>query len=469
MKKLCEIIDCEYDILVSGIETDSRKIKPGYLFVAVKGYFTNHEKYIDDAIIRGCVAVVSEEEFKLSVPCIKVSNINDELFDILRNYYDDIQKEFTFLGITGTDGKTTTATIISQILDCAYIGTNGVSYKNYHENTDNTTPDICELFKYLKKLNELGCGKIVMEVSSEALLHKRVDKINFDIAGITNITEDHLNIHKTIKNYIESKIKLFSFVNDNGFSILNIDDSKYDIVEKSCKNKYTYGKNKDADFKICNIKTGIMGSSFNICHKNKFYHIETKLPFIYNIYNITLAFIFSYLSNVKTETIIEKISKIENISGRSELLNFTDRYKIILDYAHTYNGIVNIVNNVKKINHNKIIVVTGAAGGREKEKRKHIGSFLLNNVDLVIFTMDDPRYEDVNSIIDDMLESTKKNNYLRIVNRKDAIKKALTIAKENDIVLVLGKGRDNYMAIENKKIPYSDYLEIKKYFTLTRY
>lgn len=465
MKRLNEIINCNYNIPIKGIKTDSRNIEEGDLFIAIKGFNEDHHEYIDDAIKNGAIAIIGEKDIDCSVPYIKIKNTNEELPKILSKYYDKIEDDFNFIGITGTDGKTTTATIISKILNCCYIGTNGVIYKNVKINSNNTTPEICELYEYLVKLKRLGCKTIVIEVSSEALLHKRVDNIKFNFACLTNITEDHLNIHKTIENYIKSKKKLFSLVNKNGISILNVDDKNYKNVKESCKYKiYTYGKEKIADFKICQINTIDYKMRFKIKHQDIEYEIITPLYGEYNAYNITLAFCVCYSLGMIPQEIIKAINDITEVEGRGERLDFGQNYTIILDYAHTYNGIYNIITNVKKLNPKRILVLTGAAGGREKEKRSKIGKMILENSTYTIFTMDDPRYEDVNNIIDDLVSKSNLTNYEKVIDRKEAISKIFSIAEEGDIVLILGKGRDNYMAIENKKVKYCDYDVINKYF-----
>lgn len=466
MKRLCELIDCVYSVPISGIKTDSRKVQKGDLFVAVKGYNVDHSLYINDAIEKGAIAVIGEDDnVNINSIYIKVDDINKTLFNLLSNFYDHIENDFKFIGITGTDGKTTTATITANILDCCYIGTNGVTYRGKSWNSNNTTPEICDMYDYLVKLKELGCKTVVMEVSSEALLHRRVDNFKFDIVCFTNITEDHLNVHKTLENYISSKKKLFSLVRENGISILNIDDNNYLNVKKCCKyNVYSYGKSDNADFKICKINCQKNSTNFMIIHKDSTYIINSKLFGVYNIYNITLAFTIAYLYGIQSKSIIKKISDIDSVSGRGEFIDFGQNYTIILDYAHTYNGIYNIIMNLKNFNYSKIIVVTGAAGGREVEKRSKIGEMLLKNVDYVIFTMDDPRNEDVNKIIDQLTSTTNLNNYERVIDRSFAIEKALSLAKDDYLVLIIGKGRDNYMAVGDEKIPYCDYDVIKSYF-----
>lgn len=465
MKRLNEIIKCDYDISIKGIQTDSRKVQKGDLFVAVKGFHVDHHSFIDDAVRNGAVAIIGSWDLELDVIYIKVDDPNKVLAEVLSNFYDHVEEKFRFIGITGTDGKTTTATIVSEILDCCYIGTNGVCYKQYKFPICNTTPEICELYECLDRLYNLGCKLIVMEVSSEALLHGRVDCLKFDIVSYTNITEDHLNIHQNIKNYVDSKKKLFSLVKKNGISILNIDDRHYFDVKNCCKGKvYTYGKNKNSDFQIRKINCQENSTFFDIKLMEQFYSINSKLIGEYNAYNLTLAFAIAYFMKVDVNTILTKIFAINSIIGRGEKLDFGQNYTIILDYAHTYNGIDNIISNLKKFEYKKIIAVTGAAGGREKEKRAKIGKLLLEKVDHVIFTMDDPRYENVDSIIDDLLCDTDLTNYERIIDRKKAIYRAFDLANEKELVLILGKGRDDYMAIKDQKLKYSDFDTICSYF-----
>lgn len=466
MKRLNEIIECKYDVPIKGIKTDSRKIQEGDLFVAIKGFNVDHHLYINDAIDNGAVAVIGSSDIKdITVPYIKVDDTNKILGGLLSKFYDNLEEKFKFIGITGTDGKTTTAVIASQILDCCYIGTNGVCYKNYKWSTSNTTPDICELYEILDKLHNLGCELVVMEVSSEALLHGRVDNLKFEIVCLTNIFEDHLDVHKSINNYIESKKKLFSLVLKDGFSILNRDDSNYFNVKNCCiNNVYSYGEDTSASFKIKNIDCQRNLTDFDVEFLGNCYHVSSKLIGKYNVYNLTLAFAIAYFRGVDPSRIISKIKDIDLVMGRGERLDFGQDYTIILDYAHTYNGIYNIISNLKQFNYNRIIVVTGAAGGREKEKRRKVGKLLLEEAYYVIFTMDDPRYEEVDSIIDDLVSDTKLTNYERIIDRKSAILKAFSMALGDDLVLILGKGRDNYMAVLDKKVKYCDYDVISNYF-----
>lgn len=463
MKKLNELVKCKYDIPILDIKTDSREVKKGDLFVAIHGFNVDHINYINDAVKNGAKAVVADVKYECNIPVIVVKDVNKELIEICKKMYDYNDKN-TLIGITGTDGKTTTASLIQKVLSkykkIAYIGTNGVDI-GYKIKTDNTTPTTEKLYKYFNLINKEEINNIVMEVSSEALLHKRVESLKYKYAVFTNIHEDHLNIHKTIDNYIESKMRLINLVIKNGYIIVNNDDIN---LKKIKDNRIlTYGKDKNSDFIIDDIKLEKNNTEFSIKYRNKKFYIVSSLIGIYNIYNLTAAFIVCYLEGMNEKSIIEEIEKISLIEGRGEKLNFTSEYDIVLDYAHTLNGIKNVVETYKNY-YKKVFVITGAAGEREKEKRKYIGKYLLDNTYLTIFTMDDPRNENVDDIIDDMLKLTKNNNYVRINDRKKAIKYALDNMKKNSVLLILGKGKDEYMAVGNQKKYYSDYEEVKKYF-----
>ncbi len=459
MKKIKDLIECNYDIDIYGISDDSRNIKEGYLFVATKGFNEDHFNFIDDAIKNGCSFVICDRKIDIDFPHLVVDKINDVFFDLCLKFYDVNLGDYKFLGVTGTDGKTTTATIVSKIIgNCAYIGTNGFVVNNINYGTNNTTPCISELYEDLKIIKDNDCSNVMMEVSSEALLHDRVKNIKYDIVGFTNITGDHLNVHKTFDNYIECKLKLLNLVRNDGFVVVNGDDEVLNKID--CNNKITYGFNEDNDFVIFDDMYEKGFTYFSVKHNDNVYKIKSPLKCKYNVYNVTLAFIMGLLYEVDSEVLISNILKLEPINGRCEFLDFGQNFDIVLDYAHTINGIKTIIESFKS--YKDIIVVTGCAGGREKDKRHVIGSYIIDNVDSAIFTMDDPRYESVDKIIDDMVGD--KKDYFRIIDRHDAIHYALSIANIDSIVLILGKGRDNYMAIEDKKIKYCDYDVIKEFF-----
>lgn len=461
MKKLKDIIKCDFDIEICGITDDSRLVRDGYLFVATKGFNVDHYDFIDKAIENGCSFVICDREININFPHMIVENINDLFYELCRKFYDLNFDEFNFIGITGTDGKTTTASIVKKLIgDAAYIGTNGLSVVDKHFSTSNTTPCVSELYKDLKTISDNSCSNVVMEVSSEALLHDRVKNLKYKIVGFTNITEDHLNVHKTFENYRACKLKLLDLVDEDGIVIVNGDDNNLSNIE--CNNKYSFGFSEANDYIISDVvyekdKTLI---TINDSINNNFIKLESPLIGKYNVYNVVMAYLIGFYFGIDKEVLRKRISEIGVIDGRCERLDFGQNFEIILDYAHTTNGIKNILSTFQN-KYNRIITVTGCAGGREKEKRREIGHIVMSLSDISVFTMDDPRYESVDDIINQMVGDEK--DYVRITDRVMAIHYALSIAEPNDVVLILGKGRDNYMAIRDKKLDYCDYDVICKY------
>lgn len=468
MKKLSELYDCALDIDVNGIKNNSLLVEKGDLFVCTKGVTTDRHDFISDAIKNGASCLIVEKDENYKIPFIKVDNTNIELGKVSKKFYDDPLKSLKLIGITGTDGKTTTSSIIRNMLgndNCGYIGTNGVFCKDKVISLDNTTPEINDTYKYLDMFRKNKLEYATMEMSSEALLHNRTNTLEVDVAVFTNITEDHLNVHKDIESYISAKEKIFELLKKDSIVILNRDDLHYDRLFKKVKNTcLTYGKSITSDLIIIDIKEYDTGTIFTFSYQEKLYKVISPLIGEFNVYNLCAAILALVALGYGIDVAIEKISLVEPVKGRCEFLEFGQNYKIVLDYAHTTNGLKGILSYLNKIKKGKIITVTGSAGGREREKRKYMGEVVLNLSDLVIFTMDDPRSESVDDIINDLIGNCKNTNYIRNINRKEAIHKALSIAKDNDIVLVVGKGRDNYMALENKKIDYSDFDSIKSYF-----
>lgn len=452
------------------IKTNSKQVKKNDIFVCIHDEKEDRHKYIKDIKKASAIIIDKEQNNKNNIPLIKVNNTNDTLFQIYNSYYNNPLKNLNIIGITGTDGKTTTAYLIKEILnkkeETAYLGTLGFIYKDKIIKTNNTTVSIDKLLEFANILKKENIKNLVMEVSSEGLLHNRCNHVLFNQIIITNITKDHLNIHKTYNEYLNTKLRIINHLKKDGIAIINKDDNSYKEINKVLKKKHikriTYGKNK-SNIQISNIKETNKKTSFNIKIKNNNYKIETNLLSKVNVYNIVPALIAANNIGISIEEIINIIKSIKQVPGRLNTFITKKESIIILDYAHTVNATKNILefaNNIKKRN---IITVVGCAGGRDKEKRKEIGQIVTNKSNTVIFTMDDPRYEKVKDIIKDMTKEIKKNNYIYIKNRKKAIKHAINISKKDDLILILGKGTDNYMAIKNKYKKYNDLKQIKKY------
>ena len=449
------------------IKTNSKNVKKNDIFICLHDETNDRHKYIKDIKKASAIIIDKEVQDKTDVPLIKVNNTQDSLYEIYNHYYENPLKNLNLIGVTGTDGKTTTALIIKMLLNnisqTAYLGTNGFEYKDKTIKTRNTTPQIDIILKYAKILKDENIKNLVMEASSEGLLHNRCQNLIFKRAIITNVTGDHLNIHKTFENYLNSKLKLFNQLDKDKIAIVNIDDISYKYLKRKNIKLITYGQNKNADFKIENIKEEESKTTYTLKTKTKEYQIESPLLGKFNTYNLTAAIACLNSLGIEINSIIKNIENLESISGRMNILKTKQNAKIILDYAHTQNAIKEILTYANKIKKGKIITVTGAAGGREKEKRKNIGKILTNLSDEVIFTMDDPRYEKIENIIKDLTKNITKNNFISIKNRNKAIKYAINKAKKDDLILILGKGTDNYMAIKNKRKKYSDLKVIKKY------
>ena len=468
MKKLSELYNINDDRLIKGIKINSKEVEHGDLFVCTMGVTADRHDFIDEAIKNGASAVVvSRDVGKKSVPIIRVDDTNLELRKICAKFYDYPYDKACMIGVTGTNGKTTVAEIIHQLLgdSCAYIGTNGRKYKSKHYSILNTTPDVDRLYMYFREFLDSGCDTICMEASSEAFYRHRLDDIKYDIGIVTNITEDHLNIHKTLENYVDCKCQLVRQVKDEGYSILNSSDKYFDKFKKEAHGKIVSYGYKDSDtLKIENYTLKRDKTIISFKYNNKTYEVISPLLGSFNVDNLAAAILCLLCKGIDFYVIIKRVSKLKQIEGRMEIMPFTNKYTVILDYAHTTDALDNILTFLNMVKEKRIITVTGSAGGREKSKRPGMGKVVLEKSDYVVFTMDDPRYEDPNDIIDDLVSESDKTNYERIVDRKEAIYKALDMAKDRDIVLIAGKGRDDYMAVDDKYLPYCDYDVIKSYY-----
>ena len=468
MKKLSELYNIDDDRLIKSIKINSKEIEPGDIFVCTMGVTADRHDFIDEAIKNGASAiVVSRDVGEKSVPVIRVDDTNLELRKISAKFYDYPCDNAYMIGVTGTNGKTTVAEIVYRLLGdtCAYIGTNGRKFKNKHFSMRNTTPDVDRLYMYFKEFIDAGCNTICMEASSESYYRHRLDDIKYDVGIVTNITEDHLNIHKTIENYVNCKCQLVKHVKDDGYSILNSSDKYFDKFKKEANgNIVSYGYKDSDTLKIEDYILKRDKTIINFRYNNKSYEVISPLLGSFNVDNLAASILCLLCKGIGFEKIVERIKKLNQIEGRMETMPFVSKYTVILDYAHTTDALDSILTFLDMVKETRIITVTGSAGGREKSKRPGMGKVVLEKSDYVIFTMDDPRFEDPNQIIDDLVSGSDKTNYERIIDRKKAIYKALDIAQEKDIVLIAGKGRDDYMAIDDKYLPYCDYDVIKGYY-----
>ena len=462
MKKLNELYDCDYDIEIKDIKMNSKEVEKGDLFVCTKGVTADRHDFVDDAVKNGAVAIVASKKIKVDVPVIYVKDTNEELPLLCARFFDNPEKKLKIYGITGTDGKTSTSTIVQTLIGdstCGYIGTNGRRCASFDKDTNNTTPDSDKLFEYFKEFVDAGCTEVVMEASSEAFFRKRLDTLSFEIGAITNITREHLNIHGSFENYIECKSQLFRQIKKDGYSILNKDDEFYETIKGSCvsKNIWTYGKDLDNTLAIIDYKIYPNKTDITYRFNNKDYKIESPLLGDFNVYNLACGILVAIASGKTMEEIIPNI-KYLTVKGRIDILpNVGQNFTVMVDYAHTPNGIENILRFVHTLDVNRSIVVIGSAGERDYLKRPIMGKTVIENASFAIFTYEDPRSEDPENIIKMMVsEIEDKSKYEIVVDRSKAIERAINIANENDIVLILGKGNETYEKLKDKTIYFND-------------
>ena len=466
MKKLNELIETDYNVNVYGIKINSKEIEKGDMFVCIKGVKTDRHDFIEEAINRGASCIIGEKDITCSVPYIKVKNTNFILPELCRKFYDFSKLHLKIIGVTGTDGKTTTATSIQYLIGkdkCGYIGTNGVSCSKFTKDSPNSTPDPTLLYKYFKEFYEAGCEYVVMEASSEGFLRGRLDDLYFTAGGYTNITWEHINVHGSFDNYVKCKLKCAS--QTKGKFIVNYDDIYHDRFSEKAINSLSYGASPNCDLYIKNYNVTSKYTNVTFVYLNKEYTFTSPLLGKFNVYNLACAMLICLSLGFDMETLIENAINID-VSGRLEMINLGQNFQVMVDYAHTPNGIKSILDFAKVLDVNETIVVIGSAGERDYKKRPVMGRTVLENASYAIFTYEDPRSEDPLDIINQMVSEVEdKSKYEIVVDRSLAIKRAIEIAKPNDIVLVLGKGNETYEKLKDKTIYFNDIEECKKWIT----
>ena len=464
IKRLNELYEgLPNNIEIRGIKINSKEVEKGDLFVCTKGITADRHDFIDDAIKNGASAViVSRDDIPAKgVPIIKVPDTNRELPYICQKFYDYPDQKLKMIGVTGTDGKTSVTTIIQTLIGsdiCGYIGTNGRSCAKFSGDNPNTTPDAQNLYMYLDEFVHFGCRYASIETSSEAFFRGRLQAMSFDVSAYTNITSEHLNTHGTFENYLDCKLNLFRQTKKDGFCILNHDDPYFEQVKDACNGKVlTYGKGEDNTLQI--VKFDIYPDHTDIIYKydNREYSIESPMLGDFNVYNLACALLCCIASGFAIDKISTKIKDIK-VSGRLELLNTDAPYYVMVDYAHTPNGIANLLNFVHTLDIKRSIVVIGQAGERDKTKRPKVGNVVVENATYAIFTYEDPRSEDPVDICNDIISELKEthNNYEIVIDRREAITKAINMAQDGDMVLILGKGNETYEKLSTGTIYFND-------------
>ncbi|MBR3229494.1 MAG: UDP-N-acetylmuramoyl-L-alanyl-D-glutamate--2,6-diaminopimelate ligase [Bacilli bacterium] len=447
-------------------ETDSRKVVPGQTFVAIKGYTVDGHNYIDSAIKNGASEIIAEKEVEASVPVTVVENSAKYFQEKLVKEYSSNYKNLKIVGITGTNGKTTSAYLTYQAINllghkAAYIGTLGFMCDDYHEELPNTCPEILTIYKLLEYCTRNNVEYVVMEISSHALDLKRIEGINFDVCAFTNLTEDHLDYHKTMENYLNCKLMILDYLKKDGVMLVNKDDEAGIKFAERFLNTKTFGIGEaDYDIEKFDIHPDHTNIKFKVLDKE--YDVTTNLTSKFNIYNyMTMVSIVNSLG-FDISSITEVTKDLKQPKGRCETYKVKDGFAVV-DYAHTPDAVLKVVTAYKELAKARVITLVGCGGDRDPLKRPIMGDIASKYSDYVIFTSDNPRTEDPAKIMNDIISGVHGDNYEVILDRREAIKKALDMIKKDDIVLLLGKGHEDYQIIGHTKVHLDDSEEILNY------
>lgn len=450
------------DTEIKGLCIDSRKAEEGDLFFCLKGLEADGHKYAGKACELGAVAVVHSDDIeeKEGIIYVRVEDTNDALNVAADLFYGKPSSEMTVFGVTGTNGKTTTTSIISDVFShrkpCGYMGTIAVRYGNYSRVPNLTTPDALEVHSNLKEMYDHDMEAVAMEVSSHGLAMGRVDSVDFDVAVFTNLTYDHLDYHKTMENYFNAKAALFRNMKKDGIAVLNADDDvSFEKLKEVCNCPYvTYGIRNQADYRAVNLKFSVSSSEFDLLHEGKTYRVKTNLSAEYNVYNLLGAIAGMNHAGMEIEEMLPYLEHISQIDGRMEIIDEGQDFTAIVDYAHTPDGFQQIFNYAEEITDGNIYTVFGCAGKRDKVKRAVLGEIAGKHCRTVFVTEEDPRDETVEGIAEMIMENIPEEKGRIIPDRYEAIKTALETAKKGDCVLILGKGDEPYMYRKNGREPW---------------
>ncbi len=463
------------DTVITGISSDSRQIESGYLFVCISGVHVDGAAFAAQAVEKGAVAVLTTKHLDLpkSTVQIQVPDIHHALEDMVPFFYDYPGKKMRMIGVTGTNGKTTTTHIIAHILRAAgyHVGVIGTIHALIDDEElpiHNTTPDVVELQHFLALMQEKGMTHVVMEVSSHALALNRVAGIEYDTAVFTNLTQDHLDFHKTMENYVAAKAKLFQsltaadHVKENKTAVVNIDDPWSKDILNACHCKVlTYGVEKDADLKGSNLKVELKKSSFDVVGPFVNVHLNMNITGLFNVYNTLAAIGAAHAEGVDEATIDKAIQTFHSVPGRFELVEAGQDFAIVVDYSHTPDSLQKALETARAMKPNRILAVFGCGGDRDKTKRPIMGRIGAELADIPIVTSDNPRSENPETIVEEVEAGVKEGlkpgqHHEVIVNRRDAIYRAVELAQTNDIIVIAGKGHETYQILNDGTIHFDD-------------
>ncbi len=451
------------DCVIRGITCDSRMIKPGYIFVCLKGERDSGYRYASVAQSQGAAAILADSNINVDIPVLLCSNPRKKMAELAKEIYQKPDEKMTMIGVTGTNGKTTVTHLIRDILtldkeNVGLIGTNGCFY-NIHQTdesfTTSTTPEACEMYKILKNMYDLGAKSSVMEVSSHALMLERVWNMSYDIGAFTNLTSDHLDFHRNMEEYFKAKEKLFEISNQ---CVINTDDNYGKrIYEKFCNKSVSYGFT-DADVTAQNLHCSSSGTHFTLIDNGKKSDVYINIPGRFSVYNALCAYTVCRLYGVDEDIIFKALKATNGVCGRAERVECGTDFSVIIDYAHTPDGLENIIKTAKEFTKGRVITLFGCGGNRDHKKRAVMGKISGELSDFTVITSDNPRFENPVDIIRDIESGIYKitNNYAVVPDRFEAIEYAMNIANAGDTILLCGKGHEDYIIKGDKKFHFNE-------------
>lgn len=462
--KLSELFEHAPDIEIANLMADSRKKRPDSIFFCVKGMMFDGHKFIDQAIENGAKVIVYSsdlDQMRPDVTYIRVKNVLDAYNYVADAFYGHPSEKLKMYGVTGTNGKSSIACIIRDLLNpfmpTGYIGTISIEYGNIKLPPLLTTPDIDDLHGILGEMVENGIQACALEASSIGIEQGRVDAIDFDTVIFTNLTHDHLDYHGTMQNYMHAKKKLFDHLKPEAVAITNVDDPYGLKVTADTKAKVvTYGIEHDADYKVSKFQLSKDCTRFTLTHGEREYEIETNLVAKFNIYNVVASIAALHENGIPIQDLQEGLRQLNQIEGRMQRISEGQPFNILVDFAHTPDGIEKVCQYASAITpkNKRIIAITGSAGKRDSIKRPIFGKLLDQYCDMIILTEDDPRDEDPLQIAHEIAAEITHKNYIYDMDRYDAIRQAIEIADPNDTIIILGKGDERFIYREFGREPY---------------
>ena len=455
---------------IQGLRYDSRKVHSGDLFVCVSGFMTDGHQFAEQACQAGAVAVLTERPLDLpGAVLIQVENCRKMMPALAARFFSEPSKKLKLVGVTGTNGKTSVTHFIKAILEAHQrkTGLLGTLYAQIDEETvpaHNTTPEAIELEDFLVRCQQKKAEYAVMEVSSHALDLHRVSGLHFHSAIFTNLTQDHLDYHHTMENYLQAKAKLFQMLPAEGFAVINADDPAAAYLLENCSAPViTYGFSKLADVQALAINNNAQGTDCQIRIKGDEFPLHLQLLGEFNLYNALAAMAWGVREGIPIPVIFSALSTLQGVAGRFEPVKAGQDFAVIVDYAHTPDGLQNVLQAARKLTARQLVTVFGCGGDRDRSKRPLMGEIAEELSDLVIVTSDNPRSEDPEAIIADILSGISCTDKIQVVpDRYSAIKAALECAQNGDVVLIAGKGHENYQILKDRTINFDDRLIVKQ-------